>query len=308
MHMSARTIRRAAERKALKLAAKAAAQSQTTSSTASHIAANEEQPLAAEQPIAATAAAGATFGFSTEPEPQPQKNQPISDARLNANRANAKLSTGPTSAEGRAKSSMNAIKTGLTGRTVLLPSEDALAYQQHHDRHIQQFAPRTAEEKSLVQSIADSDWRLLKIVPLEASIWAVARIKLAGLYPEISDPAQRQSLIDGEIQLAYRKDLSNLALQERRLRNQCATDTARLETLRSADRQRRDREFLQVMPLFKAARQKNLPFDPAFFGFVFSIADLEREISRQHAIRFLNGTSSELSQEQFEILMTSKAA
>jgi hypothetical protein len=39
---------------------------------------------------------------------------------------NAQLSTGPRSAEGKAVS-MNAVKTGLTGRTVLLPSDDAEA-------------------------------------------------------------------------------------------------------------------------------------------------------------------------------------
>jgi len=41
--------------------------------------------------------------------------------QLAANRANAQLSAGPTSSEGNAKISHNALKTGLTGRTVLLP-------------------------------------------------------------------------------------------------------------------------------------------------------------------------------------------
>ena len=49
--------------------------------------------------------------------------------RLAANRANAQLSTGPTSLAGKAKSSLNAVKTGLTGRTVLLPTEDAVLYE-----------------------------------------------------------------------------------------------------------------------------------------------------------------------------------
>jgi hypothetical protein len=50
-------------------------------------------------------------------------------AQIDANRANAQLSTGPSSPEGKAKSSHNALKTGLTGRTILLPTDDVAAYQ-----------------------------------------------------------------------------------------------------------------------------------------------------------------------------------
>jgi len=61
------------------------------------------------------------------------QTNPISEAQLAANRANAQHSSGPTSSEGKAKSSMNAVKTRLTGRTVLLTTDDALIYQQHLD-------------------------------------------------------------------------------------------------------------------------------------------------------------------------------
>src|SRR5579863_5462974 len=44
-----------------------------------------------------------------------------------ANRQNSLLSTGPKTPEGKAASSRNALKTGLTGRTVLLPGDDAEA-------------------------------------------------------------------------------------------------------------------------------------------------------------------------------------
>src|SRR5689334_12138576 len=55
----------------------------------------------------------------------------LSEARQLSNQANAQLSTGPRSEEGRAKSSLNAVKTGLTGRTVLLPSDDVAEYERH---------------------------------------------------------------------------------------------------------------------------------------------------------------------------------
>ena len=44
-----------------------------------------------------------------------------SAAQAAASRFNGALSHGPTSEEGKATSSLNALTTGLTGRTVLLP-------------------------------------------------------------------------------------------------------------------------------------------------------------------------------------------
>jgi hypothetical protein len=143
----------------------------------------------------------------------------ISDARLDANRANAQFSTGPKTEEGKAKSSMNAVKTGLTGRSVLLTSDDAIIYQQHLDRNFSEFSPVTDREKTLVQTIADAEWRLLRITPLEAGIYAIGRLELANEFAAFADSDNREALIQGKIFITYRRDLTNLALQERRLRS-----------------------------------------------------------------------------------------
>src|SRR5947209_5006403 len=66
-----------------------------------------------------------------------------SESQIAANRQNAQCSTGPKTPEGKAKSSLNAVKTGLTGRTVLLPSDDAAAYEAHVARFVLNTSPRT---------------------------------------------------------------------------------------------------------------------------------------------------------------------
>ena len=86
--------------------------------------------------------------------------------------ANAQLSSGPRSEEGRAKSSLNAVKTGLTGRTVLLPSDDIAEYERHLGAYAEEFAPGGLLETNLVQSIADTDWRLRRIPALESALFA----------------------------------------------------------------------------------------------------------------------------------------
>ena len=91
-----------------------------------------------------------------------------SPAKVKANRANAQLSTGPQSPHGKAKSSLNAVKTGLTGRTVLLNTDDAAAYEAHVKRFSDQYAPSTDEERALTYQLAETEWRLLRIPTLEA--------------------------------------------------------------------------------------------------------------------------------------------
>jgi hypothetical protein len=102
-----------------------------------------------------------------------------SGAQIHANHANAQLSTGPKTPEGKTKSSLNAVKSGLTGRTVLLPSDDAIAYQKHIQRFFDEYKPATDAEETLVQSVADTEWRLLRIPSLEMGIYAIGRIELA---------------------------------------------------------------------------------------------------------------------------------
>jgi hypothetical protein len=274
--MSARAIRRAAERQALKLVSQA-----NLSSVA--------QPEIPSMESTTGAAAA----------PAPENPAVCSEARLAANRANAQHSTGPRTEEGKAKSSMNAVKTGLTGITILLPTDDALAYQQHLDRHFREFSPATDKEKAFVQTIADTEWRLLRIAPLEAGIYAVGRRKLADLFPEEKNPATREDLITAEIFMTYRKDFSNLALQERRLRNQRQAYVAELRELQKERLEKQQQDLTRAAALYKDAQKRALPFHPAFFGFVFSTDEIAAHIAHEQAKNFAAGGSSELNAEQF---------
>ena len=205
----------------------------------------------------------------------------VSDARLDANRANAQHSTGPKTEEGKAKPSMNAVKTGLTGRTVLLSTDDAIIYQHHLDRNFTEFSPATDKEKALVQTIADAEWRLLRIVPLEAGIYAIGRLELADQFAAFADSDNREALILSKIFMTYRRDLGNLALQERRLRNQRKTDIAELQQLQK-DRaeqekelsKKRHNEVQRACELNNKASYHKLDLDLADHGFDFSLSEL----------------------------------
>ena len=227
-----------------------------------------------------------------------------SQAQIEANRANSQFSTGPKSEIGKAKSSHNALKTGLTGRTVLLPTEDVAAYNQHVERFFSDHKPATDAEKGLVQSIADTEWRLLRVPALESGIYAVGRRQLAQEFSDEPDPAVRAAMIEAQIFITFRKDLSNIALQEARLRRQRNADLAELKSMRKERIEHAASEMEKAVARYRAVKQAGrASFDPALFGFEFSIEEIEDHVNRKEARCYVLGTSSTLSAADFERYM-----
>ncbi|MGH9588663.1 MAG: hypothetical protein ACRD3F_17095, partial [Acidobacteriaceae bacterium] len=194
--MTARSIRRAAERKAKKLARKAEKQSFLQTATAvpepqmpfPAFEPDLELPAPAPEPPRPADAAAPLSEPTTQTdeaapfsEPKIQKTT-ISPARLAANKANAQLSTGPRSAAGKAVSCLNAVKTALTGRTVLLPTDDGAACEHHVREFMKELNPVGVREQCLAQSIADNMWRVLRIPSLESAIFARGYTEFAGQF------------------------------------------------------------------------------------------------------------------------------
>lgn len=159
-----------------------------------------------------------------------QTTAPVSAVRLAANRANAQLSTGPNSEAGKRVSSLNAVKSALTGQTVLLPSDDVALYEALVLSFVGQWKPVTEEERRLVQSLADTQWRLNRIPALETGLFARGRIEFAEKFAGY-DASLAASLMDTETLVVYEKPLRNLHAQEDRLRRQFAKDVIALTAL-----------------------------------------------------------------------------
>jgi hypothetical protein len=203
----------------------------------------------------------------------------ISPAQLAANCANAQLSTGPKTDAGKGKSSLNAVKTGLTGRTVLLPGDDAEAYQRHVQSFFDKHQPEGDSEHTLVQSLADTEWRLLRIPSLETGIYALGRLEFAELFPN-EDEAVRKQLIEAKIFLVYQRQLNNLSIQEGRLRRQRETDTAALRELqehRKREARIRQSRLNRAAEMYIRYLQEDQEdqFDVRQLGFDFSTSEIK---------------------------------
>src|SRR5260370_19580491 len=73
--------------------------------------------------------------------------------RAEINRANAQNSTGPRTEAGKQRSCLNALRHGLTGQTVVLPSVDLLPYQRHCLQLHDQYRPKNPMEVHVTQTL-----------------------------------------------------------------------------------------------------------------------------------------------------------
>jgi hypothetical protein len=198
-------------------------------------------------------------------------------AQTKTNRENAQHSTGPRTPEGKAKSSLNAARTGLTGRTVLLPGDDTDAYRQHVATLQAHYNPVTDAEKLLVQSITDTEWRMARIPTLEAGIYAIGRMEFASL-AEHEDPAVRPALLDAKTFLVYQRQLNNLTIQESRLRRQREKDLTELKQLQAEREATRKKRFDTGLNAYYRAMFHQRAFDFATIGFEFTAGQFLAEI------------------------------
>jgi hypothetical protein len=111
----------------------------------------------------------------------------ISLAKLDANRANAALSTGPRTAEGKQASKFNRLSHGLASPLAVLPFEDQSEYDKVLAAFHDDYNPVGATEEALVKQIADANWKLRRLEKLEAAAFDAI---LAGQQNEPTDPYQ----------------------------------------------------------------------------------------------------------------------
>src|SRR5262249_43521981 len=80
--------------------------------------------------------------------------------RAEINRRNAQKSTGPRTPAGKERSRFNAVKHGLTAKSLVLPGEDPEALEGRFDAWKADLQPRNAVEDYLVEEAVRASWQL----------------------------------------------------------------------------------------------------------------------------------------------------
>ncbi len=176
----------------------------------------------------------------------------LATSRIAINRANSRHSTGPRTDSGKQRSSLNALRHGLTAACAVLPSEDRAAYDAHCRGFFDEYQPATLTETQLTQELADTAWRINRIPFLEAELF--------------SQNPNFQSLISS---------LATLGLHYQRLSRQFQKAVDHIRAIQSERGQEQERHLKSAAALLELHKRKGLPYDPVQDGFVFSKDQVE---------------------------------
>lgn len=93
------------------------------------------------------------------------------DRQVAANRANAQLSAGPRTVQGKAVVKWNSLNHGLTASELLLPGEDAAALSELAQGLYDELQPRSQLAASLLDKFIAILWRSRRVYGAEQKIW-----------------------------------------------------------------------------------------------------------------------------------------
>ena len=174
------------------------------------------------------------------------------DKQIEANRRNARKSTGPRTLEGKALVRLNAIKTGIYAQAeVFTPSEDpndlAALAAEYHER----FSPTTPEQCFLVDTLVSDDFLLRRFRRIEGELLTEAARDITGDFYTLGE--------------AYGMKCDTLDRLQRRIN---ATRKSYLKSLEALNKLRANPESV---PESKAESMENQTVTPGI-GFVPSAA------------------------------------
>jgi hypothetical protein len=181
--------------------------------------------------------------------------------RAAINRENSLKSTGPITEAGKKVSSLNALRHGLTGQTILMPSEDLAEYLRFTRELQDDFKPVGALEFQLSQSLADDAWRLNRAKALENNLLTMSlNRKIEPI--EVEHPEVRDALAVAEALREQTKALATLSMHQNRIARAFDRTLAQLRQIQAERRERERQDLAEAAAPIKTMSEK--PKHPSF--------------------------------------------
>ena len=214
-----------------------------------------------------------------------QAKKQISAAQLAANKANAQLGTGPTSPDGKKRSSQNARRHGFTAQVTVMTEEDRI----HHDAFVSDliadFAPVGAEETFLASSAAEEAWRLHGMRAHINNLISIGHHDGTGDRYETEHAEIHTAITAATVVRDQAKELALLSLYEQRTLRAWEKYRTQLRALQSERKAKRAEDMDKARLVSQLNKTQGLPWNPADDGFVFSNAEIDRYTDQYHRAR-----------------------
>lgn len=200
-----------------------------------------------------------------------------------ANRLNAAKSSGPSTPKGKVRSSLNALRHGLTARVVVLPTEDLEVYQTFSKEIVDSLDPQTPVERQFAQTVADNQWRINRIRTIEDGMLAEGHFAAIGDF-DAEHPGIHSAFTAARAFQAHSQDFVNLSIYEQRLHRSMRDALRQLGELQTRRRERHKAQMDDAIRLHNTEKMKGLPYHPAPDGFVYAPAEISLEHDRRHRL------------------------
>jgi hypothetical protein len=125
--------------------------------------------------------------------------------QIDANRRNARKSTGPRTPEGRATSSQNALRHGLTAEQIIVRGESKEEFLAFYRDLYEALNPTDPVAECLVERIITGEWRLRRMQRAEAGLADAvggAENVFHGLFKEMASLSRYETALDRGLQRA----------------------------------------------------------------------------------------------------------
>jgi len=134
----------------------------------------------------------------------------VSDNKVRANRANAKLSTGPRTLSGKEKVSGNALTHGLTAEKHVIIGESIDEFNTFKDSMLKVYEPVGAYQEEIFIKLVELLWRLRRVGVIETGIYGneILEYDADSYKPKASDKITHSDFKEGD----QRKVLKNQSL------------------------------------------------------------------------------------------------
>jgi hypothetical protein len=134
----------------------------------------------------------------------------VSDNKVRANRANAKLSTGPKTLSGKEKVSGNALTHGLTAEKHVIIGESIEEFNTFKDSMLKVYEPVGAHQEENFIKLVELLWRLRRVGLIETGIYGneILEFDADSYKPQVSEKIMHSDFKEGD----QRKVLKNQSL------------------------------------------------------------------------------------------------